>query len=55
MDAPKPQPSSPQELTKKRLDELKARVKSDYYDSPELLISLADRLLHSGDLRDDSD
>ena len=38
------------ELTEERLNELKARIEADYYDSPEVLDSLADRLIHSGDL-----
>ena len=47
--------SGSQDLTKKRLVELKARVESDYYDSPEILSSLADRLMTSGDLQNDAD
>ena len=46
----KKQPSLPRDLPKARLDELKTRVESDYYDSPPVLDAVADRLLHSGDL-----
>ena len=50
MTPPKKQPSLPRDLPKGRLDELKSRVESDYYDSPRVMDALADRLLHSGDL-----
>ena len=55
MTPQKRRPADERELPKERLQELKARVEGDYYDTPEVLDSLADRLIHSGDLMEPPD
>ena len=37
-------------LSEERLRELKAKVRDDFYDSPDVVRALAGRLIRSGDL-----
>ena len=45
-----PRADSRPSLPDDRLSELKARVSSDYYDTPEVVYALAGQILKSGDL-----
>jgi len=38
------------ELTADRIDQIKGRIAENFYDQPEVIADLADRLLDSGDL-----